>query len=600
MKPGFADLGRRLAALRARLMDTGARAGQAAAALAAGVPPDTALIEELRTVAPAVAELRAAVLGYAADAGVAAADGIATADDLERLVATIAQTEAERARHATWDETRGAVLAILQRVVSLVHLEEVAFAPLAACQAKAREMAASLPAEAPADVQGEAERVTGRAQPFDDLATLADGWNSLDDDRCALLQESIAEAFGRQLGSAALRGKLGRAGAPPPARPRAAAPVPAAAPASSIPRIAPPPPPPSTLAPPPSAAPTIAPPPSVLPPVMPAPPAAPSLADDLRRAASAESPQAREQRRATLERLAKDTAPWWVAARAGWSAMHKAGQSLEAAAPRLVERFPYLLSVPLQAAAQRGVAEGYALLLEHVEQQEPGFVEGALLRLNPELTGHGSDQRYLLGPELYAHIVAEGRLYKTYPDFVRTVIASALPKPGVWLQGWLVEEADRTLIVTRPDGEAGAGGERRRELTTKADRFATHTLSATLAPLTARAFGLEARGKLDPATDVDVLLAANETPSADAWIVTIPVGGGAPAAPRRHKVSGTSLALGTEVGTAWIVVFNPDPNAERRYDLALGLRRKEFSTTLGARPGASPKGPSGKKSRSAG
>ena len=43
-----------------------------------------------------------------------------------------------------------------------------------------------------------------------------DGWNALDDDRCAYLQDSITQGFSRPLALAALRGKLGREGEVPP------------------------------------------------------------------------------------------------------------------------------------------------------------------------------------------------------------------------------------------------------------------------------------------------------------------------------------------------------------------------------------------------
>jgi hypothetical protein len=92
------------------------------------------------------------------------------------------------------------------------------------------------------------------------------------------------------------------------------------------------------------------------------------------------------------------------------------------------------------------LAEGYALLLEHVEQLEEGFVPEALSRLNPQFTGTAAES-YQLGQELYLHVVAEGRLYRTYPDFLKSVLAGALPRPGFWLQGGLTESDAETAVL---------------------------------------------------------------------------------------------------------------------------------------------------------
>src|SRR5207247_7986700 len=99
-----------------------------------------------------------------------------------------------------------------------------------------------------------------------------------------------------------------------------------------------------------------------------------------------------------------------------------------------LERFPYLLSGPLAKSDEFDagrLAEGYAILLQRLEKEEPGFVREALTRLNPQFTTRARNETYPLGQELYLYVVAEGRLYKTYPDFLKAVLGRALPKPGV-------------------------------------------------------------------------------------------------------------------------------------------------------------------------
>src|SRR6185436_9521868 len=86
-----------------------------------------------------------------------------------------------------------------------------------------------------------------------------------------------------------------------------------------------------------------------------------------------------------------------------------------------------------------------------IDKQEPGFVNDALLRLNPQFGSRDPDQGYPLGQELYLLMVAEGRLYKTYPEFVREVITHAVPKPGAWVQGGIVDGDDETRLFMRAE-----------------------------------------------------------------------------------------------------------------------------------------------------
>src|SRR5262249_56046391 len=121
------------------------------------------------------------------------------------------------------------------------------------------------------------------------------------------------------------------------------------------------------------------------------------------------------------------------------------------------------------------LAEGYAILLQRLEKEEPGFVKGALARLNPQLTGRVMDESYPLGQELYLYVVAEGRLYKTFPELLRDVLVHALPDPGLWLQAAITETNDATTIVTRPE-QPGGRDEERRTLTHAAERSTAHTV----------------------------------------------------------------------------------------------------------------------------
>jgi hypothetical protein len=294
---------------------------------------------------------------------------------------------------------------------------------------------------------------------------------------------------------------------------------------------------------------------------------------------SVETPEARREREELLERLAHETARWWIGARDGWQAMQERGLGVADAARDSLRRFPYLLSVPLQKSADHAggrLAEGYALLLAHIEKQEEGFVQEALTRLNPQFSTRAKDQSYPLGQELYLYVVAEGRLYKTYPDFVREVILHTVPQPGPWVQGGIVESDAETRLFIRSE-TPGSTQEQTRTLADPRERLGPHVFAATLPPLTTRFFTIRLAdaGLTDP-PDVEIKLRNNDAPSDHAWLVTLPASGKAPSlAPRRHRTGGTTLAeLGREFSGLWMGVFNADPSNDHRYELEITLRRK--------------------------
>jgi len=288
-----------------------------------------------------------------------------------------------------------------------------------------------------------------------------------------------------------------------------------------------------------------------------------------------ETPEQRREREELLERLAEETAQWWVGARRGWESLVQRRLAPAEAARDTLERFPYLLSVPLAKSDEFDdgrLAEGYAILLQRLEKEEPGFVREALTRLNPQFTTRARNETYPLGQELYLYVVAEGRLYKTYPDFLKDVLGHALPKPGVWLQGAITEAPESTTIVTRPE-RPGGRPEQSRTLTTPAERFTTHTFSVTTGPLTTRFFSVQAGALSDP-TDLDIHLTENGAPTDHAWVVVAPMDG-KPEAPRRHRPGGTKVEqLGKQHRAVWIAAFNSDPNADKRYELTVALKRK--------------------------
>jgi hypothetical protein len=630
VKQAHEDLQRRIAALRTRFVDVGARAAAAARALAATTPPPERLLQDLTALGAEFAVLRAAVLEEAASlARPPAASSVSRIRDLESVTASVIAAEEERARQAAWDVARENAAGVLDRVQILIHREDRDFPALAECQAKARELLAATSGPSPADIDRETAALEARLRPYIALVTLAEGWNRLDDERCAALQDEIAERLGRPLALAALRGKLGRQGeivaTPEPAPEPSPAPAPEpqepspaglfTAAASTTEQIAaavaPPPvvePPPPVVEPPP---PVVEPlPPVVEPPPMPeAPPDEPPAPPDppptplargvlppsldepwatspgadtqgeveIRLSADEVHVETSEERRARetlLERLASKNAQWWIRARTSFKALAARDVPAANAARDALEKFPYLLSVPLQGSVEYAggrLAEGYAILLQRIEKEEPGFVESALTRLNPQFTTGGKTDSYPLGQELYLYVVAQGRLYKTYPEFLKDVLGHVLPEPGVWLQGTITESEDATHVVTN-GSTPGSTAEGSRRLTSAGDRAAAQTFAVSTGPLTTRVFTVQADTLKQP-VDVEIKLAENDTPSDKAWIVPTPASGRPDF--RRHRAGGTTIeSLGGDCRAVLIAVFNSDPNADKRYDLSITLKRK--------------------------
>ena len=599
MKQAHQDLQRRIAALRTRFSEVGARAAAASRALEAASPPPDVLLQDLSAVGAEFAVLRAAILEEAAVLPrPPAASSITRLRDLESVTAAVIAAEEERAKRGAWDVARESAGGVLARVQALIHREDRDFSGLSECKAKAQEIQTWMAATPPADLAQQTANLDTRLRPFVALVALVDGWNRLDDERCASLQDVISQAFGRPLGLAALRGKLGNEGETPsppdaadPPEPAespsrlfsaavAAEPVAAAAPAAPAPAAAAPP-----VVPPP-----VVEPPIPLPPTVERRPPTPARFDEPWNAppepseveirlnadqVHVETPEERREREALLERLAAKNAQWWIRARTAFNSLVSRSVTPANAAREMLAKYPYLLSVPLLKSvdfAGGKLAEGYAILLQRIEKEESGFVESALTRLNPQFTTGGKTDTYPLGQELYLYVVAQGRLYKTYPEFVKDVLGHVMPEPGLWLQGSMTVDDDEAQILTNVANPGGTASDTRK-LTNPRDRAAEQTFSVSTGPLTTRVFTVET-DKLKLATDVEIKLKENDSASDKAWIVTSPMTG-KPEAAKRHKAAGTTVeAFGKDTRAILIAVFNSDPNTEKRYDLSITLKSK--------------------------
>src|SRR5216117_433151 len=302
MTPTADDLVKNLAALSRRFAGLAAKLAQAARELeGAGTLPPDSLLEEFAAARGEFIDLRSSVLDAARTLGVTAPaptaiDGLKA---LEPVVRALAEATANEPRRATLAEARRRVLVVLDRIMTINHVDDPNFAALLECQAKAREIRAAV--LDPKGPTAESAAVIVEATPaFSALLTLIEGREHLDDAKFAVLEDSVTRLFGRTLTVAATRGKLVAGPADLPRAPERPAPRPktveepvgpvvvAAAP-SVAPRVQPPAPllaspaAPAAASPAPSAAPHAPPPspfyaPPAPSPAPPAPPVAPAPA----------------------------------------------------------------------------------------------------------------------------------------------------------------------------------------------------------------------------------------------------------------------------------------------------------------------------------
>ncbi len=639
------DLVKHLAALSRRFAGLAAKLAQAARELeTGGVLPPESLIEELAAARDEFIDLRSSVLDAARTLAVTAPaqtaiDGLKA---LEAVVRALAEATAHESRRTTLADARRRVLAVLDRIMTINHVDDPNFAALLECQAKAREIrAAVLDPKGPTEES--AAEILETTPAFSALLTLVEGREHLDDAKFAVLEDSVTRLFGRTLTVAATRGKLVAGPAdlpraperpaprpktveepvgpvvvaaapsvaprvqPPapllasPAAPAAASPAPSAAPhapppspfyAPPAPSPAPPappvapapaappppapaaPPPPAPAAPPPPApvaprprAPGASPPPA---PAAPPPPAAPVKQEV---AAAAPAPEEDSAPQVVETAALDEGAQWWVSAWARWTSW-KGTIDFKAGVKQELGKYAYLLSVPIQQSAEYEeglLAYGYSVLLDFVERQRPGIVTKALNSLKTFVPGKAAPS---VGAHLYKFLIDEARLAEQYPEFVKSVLLAAVPEPGLWTQARILESATETSIFTHPSPRVGDPDHTTQRLTNDRQRFADHRFPVTLPPLTVRFFAVAADFR-EP-REMDVKLKEGRAESNDAWLLTMPPVGRADLKSEvvRLVPEGSSVpALGRDCATLWVAVFNPDPKAEKKYDLTLTLKK---------------------------
>jgi len=574
------DLAKRLAALRERFTTLAATLTQTTQQLQASgtLPPET-LVDEIAKVRTDFVDVRHRVLDAARSLSinVPAMSEIDSIRALEPVLETVAQAQAAEEKKAALAEARARVMAVLDRVLTVTHMDGPNFAALVQCLTKAREIRQA--AQDPKAFDTENTPAFLESIPsFAALLSIIEGRDALDDEKFAVLDEAVTQSFGRTLAVAAARGKLA-IGASAPAAPRTApaaakepAPRPAAAGHASTSASVPAAPPSRNLivSEPREPAPTR----NIItePPPREAAPARNIITEPRDATPPRESsPQPQPAEQGTQD----EAAQWWVSAWARWTSW-KGTLSFNDAVKEELGKYNYILSVPIQKSTdyEEGLlAYGYSILLDHIEHRFSGFVNKALNSLKTFQPGSGSGPKSV-GAHLYNVLVSEGRLQEIYPEFVKSVLLAAVPEPGLWTHARILESTTETRIFTHPSNRIGDPEHNSQRLTQERQRFADHRFPVVVAPITARFFAIAA--DLREPRSIDVKLADGRSDSDHAWLMTMPPVGRAELKSEILRLfpEGTSVpGLGRDYATLWVAVFNPDPNAEKKYELTLSLKQ---------------------------
>src|SRR5213594_2387052 len=553
LSKGFVALSERFSRLAETLAHT---AGQLQGS---GTLPAESLLDEIAKVRTDFVDVRQRVLEAARSLAINA-PGMSEIDSLKALgpvLETVVQALAVQEKRAALAEARTRVMAVLDRILTVSHVDGPNFAALVQCQAKAREIRQA--ALDPKAFDGENAPAFLESTPsFAALLSMIEGREALDDEKFAALEDTVTQAFGRALAVAATRGKLlvdGPAPAAPerPAQPAPKAAEPAVKPAAPTPPSAPPRPEPVIV--------------GTGTPVAP-PPKTPGPSEHVHVNAAAPAPdQAVEQ--ATQD----EAAQWWVSAWARWTSWRGTLSFVDAVKEEL-GKYNYVLSVPIQKSTDYEdglLAYGYSILLDYIEHRSQGFVNKALNSLK---TFQPSGQSTSVGAHLYNILVSEGQLRDQYPDFVREVLLAAVPEPGLWTHARILESTTETRIFTHPSNRIGDPEHNSQRLTQERQRFADHRFPIVVAPITARFFAIAA--DLREPRSIDVKLLDGRNDSDHAWLMTMPPVGRADLKSEMLRLfpEGTSVpGLGRDYATLWVAVFNPDPHTEKKYDLTLSLKQ---------------------------
>jgi len=171
-----------------------------------GRPLPQELLRELAISAEGFEEVKMEALKLSESvAGLPETSELGSIRDLRSLMQSMAEAIEKQAAQK---ELQQAASGVLDKVLSITHVDGVEFAPLLQCQDKARELRSSIAETAWPNIHPDADALARGQHVFAEFVKLVSSYDRLDDEEWGRLQEVVNQSLGKPLGLAASRGKL--------------------------------------------------------------------------------------------------------------------------------------------------------------------------------------------------------------------------------------------------------------------------------------------------------------------------------------------------------------------------------------------------------
>jgi hypothetical protein len=171
-----------------------------------GRPVPQELLGELAHSAERFAEIKREVLKLSESvAGLPQISELGSISDLRSFMASVSEVIEEQSAHRNVQQ---AASAVLEKVLSITHVDGVELAPLLQCQEKARELRGSIAETVWPNIHPEAEALARGQHIFAEFVKLVSFHDRLEDEEWGRLQDLVSDSFGKPLGLAASRGRL--------------------------------------------------------------------------------------------------------------------------------------------------------------------------------------------------------------------------------------------------------------------------------------------------------------------------------------------------------------------------------------------------------
>jgi len=187
-----------------------------------GRPVPQELVRDLATSAEQFEVIKGEALKLSESAaGLPPGPELGSVQDLRTFMQTVSEAIEKQGAYRSIQQT---ACGVLEKVLTVTHVEGIEFAPLLQCQEKARGLRDQIAATAWPDIHPEADAVARGQHILVEFVKLVSFHDQLEDEEWERLQDVVNRSLGKPLGLAASRGKL-ILSTPAPSEPQAPASV---------------------------------------------------------------------------------------------------------------------------------------------------------------------------------------------------------------------------------------------------------------------------------------------------------------------------------------------------------------------------------------